>query len=94
MKKSFCVSLLKNGIVGGSVVVGEDSIAYKTGKVQIPNFEIKFKDISKVNKGWFLILPMVTLTMRSGEECKFIVFFSRTKFIQALQDNGWRGAIE
>ncbi len=88
MNKRFIVSLVKNGIVGGDIVVDSDAIIYRTNKVTIPKeyrcLVMKYKDICEVTKGWLVILPMVIVKMRSGEEYKFVIFFSRKRFLNTL----------
>ena len=88
MKKYFIVSLVKNGILGGSIVADSETITYRTGKVTVPreyrNLVMKYEDICEVTKGWLFILPTVTVKMRDGNEYKFAVFFSRNRFADTL----------
>ena len=95
MKNYFIVSLIKNGIIGGSIVADSEAITYHTGKITIPqeyrHLVMKYKDISEVSKGWLFILPTVTVKMRSGDEYKFAVFFSRKCFVNTLKDRGVKG---
>lgn len=92
MKKYFIVSLVKNGILGGSIVADLEAITYHTGKVTVPkeyrHLEMKYKDICKVTPGWLFILPTVLIEMQNGEEFKFAVFFSRKRFINTLRSMG------
>jgi len=92
MKKYFVVSLVKNGILGGGIVVDSKSITYHTGKLTIPDkyrhLEMKYKDICKVTTGWLFILPTVLIEMQNGEKFNFAVFFSRKRFVNALRDMG------
>lgn len=89
MNKYFIVSLVKNGILGGGIVADSETITYHTGKLTIPqeyrHLVMKYEDISEVTKGWLFILPTVTIKMRNGNEYKFVVFFSRKRFINALR---------
>ena len=91
MKKYFIVSLIKNGIIGGSIVADSEAITYHTGKITIPqeyrHLVMKYKDISEVSTGWLFILPTVTVKMRSGDEYKFAVFFSRKHLVDVLINN-------
>ena len=91
MKKHFIVSLVKNGIIGGGIVVDSEAITYHTGKLTIPHeyrhLVMKYEDISEVSKGWLFILPTVTVKMRSGAEYKFAVFFSRKHLVDVLINN-------
>ena len=87
MKNTFFVSLCKNGILGGYIVVGEVSMVYKTGKMTIPekyrNLVIEYKDIFSVTEGTLLFLPIVMIKMKNEEEYKFVVF-NRKHFLEAL----------
>ena len=84
MKNTFSVSLCKNGLLGGWIVIGELSMVYKTGKVTIPekyrNLVMEYKDIFSVTEGSLVLLPTVTVKMKNEEEYKFVVF-NRKKFI-------------
>lgn len=95
MKKYFFVSLVKNGILGGGIVADSEAITYHTGKVTIPqeyrHLVMKYEDICEVTKGWFFILPTVTVKMRNGKEYKFAVFFSRERFVNTLRGMGVEG---
>lgn len=95
MKKYFIVSLVKNGILGGGIVADAEAITYYTGKVTIPkeyrHLVMKYEDICEVTKGCLYILPTVTVKMRNGNEYKFIVFFSRKRFINTLISMGVDG---
>ena len=92
MKKYFIVSLVKNGILGGSIVADSEAITYRTGKVTVPPeyryLVMNYEDISQVTPGWLFILPTVTVKMRNGNEYKFAVFFSRKRFINTLISMG------
>lgn len=95
MKKYFTVSLVKNGILGGSIIADSEAITYHTGKLTISqeyrHLVIKYEDICEVTKGWLFILPTVTLKMRNGNEYKFVVFFSRKRFVNTLISMGVDG---
>ena len=92
MKKYFIVSLVKNGILGGSLTADAEALTYHTGKLTVPpeyrHFSMKYADICQVTKGWLFILPTVTIEMRSGKEYKFAVFFSRKCLVNTLTDRG------
>ena len=89
MKKYFIVSLIKNGILGGSIVADSEAIIYHTGKLTIPQeyryIVMKYEDIYEVTKGWLLVLPTVTVKMRNGNEYKFAVFFGRKRLIDTIR---------
>lgn len=87
VKKTFSVSLCKNGILGGWIVVGEVSMVYKTGKVTIPekyrNLVMEYKDVLSVTEGNMLFLPTIIVKMKNEEEYKFIVY-SKKRFLETL----------
>ena len=87
MKNTFSVSLCKNGLVGGWLIVGEASMIYKTGKLTIPekyrNLVIEYHDILSLTEGSLLFLPTVTVKMKNEEEYKFVVF-NRKRFLETL----------
>ena len=87
MQNTFSVSLCKNGILGGWIVMEEESMTYRTGKVTISekykNLVMKYKDIFSVTEGKLLFLPTVVVRMKNDEEYKFVVF-SRKRFLKTL----------
>ena len=92
MKKYFIASLIKNGIIGGSVIIDSYSIVYCTGKLSIPHeyrrLEMKYEDIYQIVKGWSFILPTVTIKMKNGTDHKLVIFFSRKRFLNILKSMG------
>lgn len=94
MKNYFIVSLCKNGILGGGIIVDADKITYKTGKLTVPekyrNLELKYEDILSMKRGWLLVLPTVSFQMKNGEEYKFVVF-APERFVRVV--NGMREEI-
>jgi len=89
MKNYFIVSLCKNGILGGGLVVSDDSITYRTNKLTVPqkyrSLMMQYKNIQGLSKAWMLCFPTVTVHMDDGESYKFIVF-SRAKLISLLEE--------
>ncbi len=87
MKNTFSVSLCKNGILGGWIVMEKESMTYRTGKVTIPekyrNLVMRYQDILSVTEGMLLFLPTVIVKMKNDEEYKFIVF-ARKRFLEVL----------
>ena len=87
MKQTFSVSLCKNGILGGWIVMEDESMAYRTGKVTIPpkyrNLVMRYSDIVSVTEGTLLLLPTVTVKMKDQEEYKFLVF-NKNGFLETL----------
>ena len=94
-EKYFIVSLGKSGILGGGIVADSEAITYRTGKVTIPqeyrHLVMKYNDICEVITGWLFIFPTVTVKMRNGKEYKFVVFFSRKRFVNTLRGMGVEG---
>jgi hypothetical protein len=95
MKKYFTVSLVQNGIIGGSIVADAEAITYRTGKLTVPqeyrHLVMKYKDICEVTKGWLFILPTVIVKMQNGREYTFAVFFGRTRFVNTVTYMGSGG---
>lgn len=91
MKKFFIVSLCRNGLLGGGIVVDENKITYKTDKLTIPdkfrNLEMSYADMDGFTVGRLLLLPTVTINMKDSENYKFVVF-ARKKFIEVLKQAG------
>ena len=89
LKNTFMVSLCKNGILGGAMIVEEDAIVYRTGKLTIPekyrNLKMKYQDIVSLTEGSFLFFPTVSVKMKDGVEYKFIVF-SRKRFLNVVNE--------
>lgn len=87
MKKYFIVSLCRNGLLGGGIVVDENKITYKTGKLTIPdkfrNLEMRYSEIEGFSVGRLLGLPTVTIKMKDSESYKFVVF-ARKKFMREV----------
>lgn len=91
MNKYFVVSLVKNGILGGGIRATDTAITFRTGKVTVPsyirNLEMRYADISYIEKGWLLFFPTVTINLVNNGNYKFIVF-ARKKFINLLNEQG------
>lgn len=91
MKNYFLVSLCKNGILGGGIVVGSNEMTYHTGKVTVPKeikkIEMKYQDICDVRVGWLFIFPTILIKLRNEKEYKFIVF-SKKRFLGMLREKG------
>ena len=89
MKNTFSVSLCKNGILGGWIVIEEDAMTYRTGKVTIPekyrNLVMRYQDILSVTEGTLLFLPTLTFKMKDDEEYRFVVF-SKKRFLETLDN--------
>ena len=91
MKNTFIVSLCKNGLLGGWIVMESESMTYRTGKVTIPpkykNLEMKYKDILSVKSGIRFFLPTVSVQMKNDEEYRFVIF-ARKRFLNQLNKMG------
>lgn len=78
MKNYFIVSLCKNGILGGGIIVDADKITYKTGKLTVPdklrNLELKYEDMESVTRKRILCFSTFSFQMKNKETYKFLVF--------------------
>ena len=93
MKNFFIVSLLvKNGMLGGSIVIEPEGLVYRTGKVTVPteyrHLVMAAKDIRSVTEERFCLLPTVTVGMQDGREYRFVLFNGRKQFWEALREIG------
>lgn len=90
MKNVFTVSLCKNGLIGGYIVMEEEAMIYRTGKLTIPqkyrNLVMKYRDIKSLTKGKMLFLTTISVQMKNMEEYKFLVF-NEKRFLEVLQAN-------
>ncbi len=77
MKSYFVCSLCHNGILGVILIVEEDTITYKTGKVTIDwkyrNLVLNRADIASLTWKW-IVFPVATFEMKSGEKYTFLIF--------------------
>ena len=78
MKKSFWGSLIcSGGIIGGGVYIDEKSITFKTNKLTVDkkykNLVLPLNEICELTWKW-IVFPIATLQMTSGEGYKFIIF--------------------
>ena len=84
MKSYFICSLCHNGLLGGGLIVDENTITYKTGKVTIENkyrnLVLNRNDIISIT--WErIIFPIVTFKMKNGEDFSFMVF-NKSRFMR------------
>ena len=88
MKRVYVASLCKNGLLGGSLYVGDEKIAFRTGKLTVPsqlrNLELTFKNMTGIRKEYILILPVTAISMKNGEEWKFFVL-RRNDFVHTAK---------
>ena len=77
MKSYFVCSLCYNGILGGGLIVDDNTITYKTGKVTIDNkyrnLELKRSDIVNLSWNW-IIFPVATFVMKNADKYTFLIF--------------------
>lgn len=89
IKKYFIASLCKNGILGGGIVADPEAITYYTKKLTVPDqykqIKMKYTDIHTFTIGHLFLFPTVSLTMKSGEEYKFIIF-ARKRLVKILKE--------
>ena len=87
LENIFSVSLCKNGILGGWIIVEDSSMTYKTGKVTIPekyrNLEMKYEDVVSMTEGSFIFIPTITVEMKNKEAYKFLVF-NKNRFLEMV----------
>ena len=81
MKKLFMCSLIcHNGIVGGGICIEDTSITYKTNKLTVDkkykNLVLPLDEIIELTWNW-IVFPVATFRMTSGEQYKFILFNKR-----------------
>ena len=77
MKKVFMCSLCMGGILGGALYLEPNSVTYRTNKLTVNkkyrNLAMPMKDIKDITWKW-IVFPIATVQMTSGEEYKFIIF--------------------
>ena len=78
MKKSFMCSIIcRSGILGGGLYIDNTTITYKTNKLTVDkkyrNLVLTLDEISELSWKWVLF-PIATLHMTSGEKYKLIIF--------------------
>ncbi|MBE5737072.1 MAG: hypothetical protein E7348_01590 [Clostridiales bacterium] len=78
MKKSFVCSLIcHNGIIGGGICLEDSAISYRTNKLTVDkrykNLVLPLNEVCELSWKW-IVFPIATLRMASGEWYKFIIF--------------------
>ena len=93
MKKVFVCSLCVNGIVGGNLVLTENSLFYRTNKLTVnPSYrylELPIDQIEDVSWECFLF-PAATFHMKNHEEYRIIIF-NKKRFLKCFQQLSIRG---
>lgn len=87
MKHYFICSLCHRGVLGGCLIVDEQVINYKTGKVTVDskyrNLVLNRDDIRSVSWKW-VIFPKATFEMKNGEKYSFLIF-NRWRFVKVYE---------
>ena len=77
MKSYFVCSLCYNGLIGGGLIVDENTITYKTGKLTVDpkyrNLVLNRDDINNLSWKW-IVFPIATFEMKNGEKYSFMIF--------------------
>ena len=78
--KVFVCSLCHNGILGGALYLGSESLIYKTNKLTVDkkyrNLVLPMGEINEITWKW-IVFPVATVLMKNGESYKFIIFNKR-----------------
>lgn len=77
MKNYYLCSLCHNGILGGGLIVDNESITYKTGKITVDakyrNLQLRRDQINGIKWKW-VIFPVATFNMKDGSKYTFLIF--------------------
>ena len=85
-------SLCHNGISGGALYLDEGSITFKSSKLTIDkaykNLVLALDEVAELTWKW-IIFPIATFRMKSGEEYTFLIFnkWRFKKWFQAYRTN-------
>ena len=86
--KSFICSLCHNGILGGCLYLDNQSLTYKTNKLTVDpkykNLILPMQEIKEISWEW-IIFPIATVSMRNGEQHKFIIF-NKSRFVKWFKE--------
>ena len=80
MNTYFVCSLIYKGVLGGGLILSDDSLRYRTNKLTVDrkfrDLEMKRSDIASLEwkKG---ILPIASVHMKDGECYSFLIFGKR-----------------
>lgn len=89
MKKTYMVSLCRQGVLGGWIIADEAGMTYRTGKTTVDrrfrNLQMPYRDMAGYEKGRWT----VSLHMKNGETFPFLVFAGKS-FIEHLHRCGVR----
>ena len=88
MEKTYIASLCHQGLLGGGLFLDDESVTYRTGKLQVSpeirTLRLPFCRIKRVERSKALFLPAVAIGMEDGREWKFVVF-GRKSFLDNLK---------
>ena len=86
--KSFICSLCRNGIIGGALYLDRASLTYKTNKLTVDkryrNLVLPMSAIKEITWKW-IVFPVATVTMKNGEQYKFIIF-NKSRFVKCFEE--------
>ena len=86
--KSFICSLCQNGIIGGALYLDRASLTYKTNKLTVDkkyrNLVLPMSGIKEITWKW-IVFPVATVTMKNGEQYKFIIF-NKSRFVKCFEE--------
>lgn len=89
MKKHFWGSLCYQGIRGGAIIINDESVIYRNQTLTLPeaykNIVIPIEKIKKIELGFLLLLP--TVTLRTEEQVYKFVIFNRNGFLKIIRQN-------
>ena len=81
--KTFICSLCHNGVLGGGLYLDRQTLTYKTNKLTVDkkyrNLVLTLQEIKEISWKW-IIFPIATVNMTSGEKYRFIIFNIIGKF--------------
>ena len=88
MKSYFIASLVRNGLIGGGLLLNDRVVTYKTNKLTVDvkyrNLVLPYDQIASVT--WKRILfPVAAFQMKNGESYAFLIF-SQKRFEQCYAE--------
>lgn len=86
--KTFVCSLCHNGMLGGGLYLDSQVLTYKTNKLTVDkkyrNLVLPLQEIKEISWKW-IVFPIATVNMTSGETYKFIIF-NKKRFEKWFQE--------
>lgn len=77
MKRYFIASLCHAGILGGGLIVDEESVTFRTGKVTVDpkyrDLRLEKKQMERMEWKW-IVFPKATFYMKDGSRYSFLIF--------------------